>query len=614
MTLPITFDFETQAIGPRPHYPPKPVGVAINIPGKKPKYYSFGAPTNNNCTEEEARHALAGVWHFPLLAHSMKFDYAVAIENWGLPKKPWHELHDSIFLLYLDNPQAPNFQLKSAAERYLGEPPDEQDAVRRWLIDHKVCRSNDKQWGRFICEAPGDLVGRYAIGDVTRTLGLYKLLMPKIRKEGMYEAYNRERELMPILLENERQGIRVDTGKLTWDINEYSKAAAKADEWLRKKLKSPDLNIDADQDLADALAKSKQVTNWVYTAPTNAHPEGVRSVAKDNLKVGMFKDPKVFSALGYRNRLKTSVGTFMQPWLTQAQQTGGTVHPNWNQVRGTEKFGTVTGRLSSSAPNFQNLPKNFEAKADGYTHPAFLDVPSLPLCRQYILPDEGGVYVHRDYNQQEFRLVGHYENGPLMEAYAADPDLDMHKFTQAEMLRIAALDLHRDPTKTANFLMLYGGGTKLLGEKINVSFDTAAKIKAAQKAALPGVLGRDGLLDQLKKLWRNGEPIVTYGGRLYYCEKSRDGKTFEYKALNYLAQGSAGDVTKQALINYSKLRQHGRLLNTVHDEINLSVPVEHVKTEMALLREAMESIPLDVFLKSDGKTGPSWSKLEKYID
>jgi DNA polymerase I-like protein with 3'-5' exonuclease and polymerase domains len=118
-----------------------------------------------------------------------------------------------------------------------------------------------------------------------------------------------------------------------------------------------------------------------------------------------------------------------------------------------------------------------------------------------------------------------------------------------------------------------------------------------------------------------GEPITTWGGREYYVEPPKFDKkynrhmTYEYKLLNYLIQGSAADITKQAIINYiSHPKRRGRFMVTVYDEINASMPAKYLKEEMAILRDCMESIDLDVPLLSEGKTGPSWGEAVKYIE
>lgn len=612
---PITIDFETESIERRPKYPPVPVGFSIMHPGeRRSKYYAWGHPTANNCTLNDARKVLLAAYKSdaPLLFHNAKFDHDVAQVHLGMPNIPWERIHDTLYLLFLHDPHATSLSLKPAAERLLGLKPEERDAVADWLIDNGIIKKQQRsKAGAYISLAPGDLVGKYADGDVIRTFKLFQMLYPEIIKRGMGAAYDRERQLMPILLENERQGIRADVRKLRQDLDTYEQAMETTDNWLRKRLKTKDLNIDSDADLAEALDKVGAISEWTITA------SGQRSVAKKNLTVDKFKDKRVFAALGYRNRLATCLGTFMRPWLEMAEASGGIIYTNWNQVRqthGNDSFaGARTGRMSSS-PNFMNIPKTFEGRDDGYIHPAHIaGIPELPLMRQYILPDKGGVFCHRDYNQQELRILGHFEDDTLCAEYNANPRMDIHTFVQQQIEEIYGLRISRGSTKILNFGMIYGMGLGKLAAGMGVTVEEAKKIKDAQLQAIPGL---KRLAKEISGRGKAGDAIRTWGGREYFSEPPKiiDGRkqTFEYKLLNYLIQGSAADCTKEALIRYDSARKHGRFLVTVHDEINLSVPKAAVKEEMAILREVMQSVEFDVPMLSDGKTGPNWASLKSF--
>jgi len=599
-----TIDFETKAIKRRPEYPPVPVGVSIQRANERaPHYLAWGHPTGNNCTLAQAKAELKDAWKGDVLFHHGKFDYDVGTTHMDMKEKPWNEIHDTLFLLFLNDPHARNLSLKPSAERYLDMPPEEQEAVRDWLIEHRIVRANDSQWGAHISEAPGKLVGTYAKGDVVRTLKLFKLLYPKIESAQMLEPYNRERQLMPILLRNEREGIRIDVDKLRRDIKRYTSALNCADAWLRKKLKSPELNIDSNDQLAEALHRAGIVTSW------NMTKTGKRSTSKKNLTTDMFRNKQVAAALGYRNRLTTCLGTFMVPWMEMAG-ADERIHTNWNQVRNSDSGkGARSGRLTCN-PNFQNLPKDWYDKADGYVHPKHLETPPLPLIRRYALPDkDGDLFARRDYNQQEFRIVAHFEDDKLMRAYNENPKLDMHAFVADLIADLTGYEFERRIVKIINFGMLYGEGIGTLAEQIGSPVQEVKQLRAAQRRALPGVKALD---DGIKEAARHGEPIRTLGGRLYYCEEpiKIDGRTvtFEYKLLNYLAQGSAADMTKQAIINYDAARQHGRFLVTVHDEINISVPKKYANAEMKILNLAMADIKIDVPMISDGSVGANWAE------
>ena len=125
--------------------------------------------------------------------------------------------------------------------------------------------------------------------------------------------------------------------------------------------------------------------------------------------------------------------------------------------------------------------------------------------------------------------------------------------------------------------------------------------------------GLSQLIRDIKKAVNGGEAVVTWGGRQYFVEPpGEDGRSNDYKMLNYLIQGSAADCTKQALINYDSVRKDGRFLVTVHDEINFSAPKGAMKREMKILRDAMADVAFDVPMLSDGKVGVNWGELVKF--
>ena len=612
----------------RPDYPPEPVGVSIQEPGKRARYFGWGHPTGgNNCSKADAVKALKAVWNKrPMLFWNAKFDIEVAMVKMGMVEPDWDLVHEGMFLLYLHDPHAPDLKLKPSSERLLEMAPDERDEVKEWLWAHRAqlladygikfsrADSGKMTWAKFIAYAPGDIVGAYANSDCDRTNKLFRFLYVDIHDRGMIPAYNRERQCLPIFLRNEIEGIRVDLPRLRKDVDIYLQALEDADKWLRKRLKA-DISFDNDDQVAEALGNAGIVDDdqWTWTAGgKNTAPK--RSVSKTNLRPEQYNDSKVASVFGYRNRLSTCLKMFMLPWLRQAEARGGVISTNWNQVRGAAG-GTRTGRPSTNNPNFLNISKTWDDKDDGYVHPTFLKLPELPLVRVYILPDKGCVFGHRDFNGQELRILGHYEDGALLEAYTANPLMDVHAFVKGLILDITGLDYHRTQVKVTNFRRIYGGGAPATAGALNISMDAAKQLLSAHGKALPGV---QDLNREIKAMVARGEPIVTWGGREYYCEPPKFDKrfnrhmTYEYKLLNYLIQGSAADITKQALINYDQHpMRRGRFLVTVYDEINSSMPKKIWKEEMEVLRDCMESIDLDVPLLSDAKVGPSWGEAVK---
>lgn len=621
-------DFETKPILPAPAYPPEPVGVSIWLPGSKPRYLAWGHPCENNCTREDGLRALRQVWdgRDGVVFHHAKFDLRVAEDRLGLRPLPWDRAHDTMFLLFLDDPYRQELDLKGAAEAVLGMPPDERDELREWAIAQKLMPRTRKNAGEFIHLMPGGLVGRYANGDTLRTGRLFSRLWPSVVADrGMGEAYDRERRLLPVLMANEREGIRADLDLLRAQAKLYGSAADaekfgtpdmfsggatdRCDALLRKALRSRDLNIDSDADLADALVRAGKADPDGFLLT----PKGKRSVAKDSVLQAV-TDHKVLGLLQYRARLSTAKNTFLLPWLREAEESGGRVFPSWNQVRqhgAAGDAGTKTGRLSAS--RFMNVPKPFVEQAGKFEHPAWSGLPELPAVRRYLLPERGHVWGKRDYAQQELRVLAHFEDGVLLSEYLKDVSLDVHALA-AKMVSDMGVPVTRGAMKTIGFGLLYGMGLGSLAERLGVDVATAKQLKAAYLDIFPGL---DELIGNLTDIGKQGEPMRTWGGRLYlteparYSEKYGRVQSFEYKLINYLIQGSSADCTKEAIIRYDGARRDGRFRVTVHDEINISCPARALRREMLLLRDVMASIEFDVPMLSDGSSGDSWGQLSK---
>jgi DNA polymerase I-like protein with 3'-5' exonuclease and polymerase domains len=611
----VVLDFETVAIEGRPVYPPVPVGVSIKLPGqRKSKYWSWGHPTGNNCDFDEAKRRLREAWARPepKLFHNAKFDIDVAETHMGAPRLPWEQVHDTMFLLFLVNPHLKDLGLKPAAEALLGLKPDERDAIKEWLVANRLVPKNasNKVVGKMLCMAPGTVVGPYAEGDTDRTEGLFNKLYPEVVERGMLAAYQRELRLLPLLLDNERIGVRVDMGRLEKDLRTvYRPAMGKVEAYILKRLGKKDINLDSNEELADALESAGLAEDFFLT------PTGKRSVSAESLEQAI-KDTKMFLALGYRSRLQTCTSIFMENWLRIGQANQGFIQPSWHQVRqggDGKNTGARSGRLITSNPNLLNLSKTFEGRNDGYTHPKFIKLPELPLVRVYMLPDKGHEWGHRDFSQQELRILGHFEDGALLQAYMDNPFLDVHDFVRGKIKELLNMEAARTQVKNINFGTIYGEGAGSLAEKMGVPVTEIRKLKAAQLSVLPGL---KELAAGLKQLAKEGKPLTTWGGREYYCEEPKviNGRlqTYEYKMLNYLIQPSAADCTKEAVLRYHEVKKDSRFLVTVYDEINISAPPRAMKREMALLREAMESIEFDIPMLSDGKVGPNWGSLKKY--
>jgi len=592
-----TIDFETDAIAGNPTVnPPKPVGVATKRPGYKSVYRSWGHPSGNTHTFEEAKAHLHKIVDSgaPLLFHNAKFDLSVMRQWFGILPKA-NPIHDTMFMIALYDPYAATFSLKPSAERILNIAPEEQDALHDWIMAH-VPQATHKTAGAYIALAPAEIVKPYARGDVDRTEALYLFLKDKIP----LAAYDRERALLPIIMKSEQRGVNVDEHRLCEDMAGYEGALLRLNDKIHGLLKNDSVNLDSGTELANALDSAGFIGEWQLT------PTGKRSTSRDNLERAI-ANPKVLGLLQYRGALSHCLSSFGRPWVALVREYNGRLHPDWNQVRqarGDDIKGTRTGRLSCGKPNFQNMPNEYEvAIPKGF--------PALPIMRQYLIPDKGYVWLKRDYSQQELRILAHYSDGRLLARYKANPRIDAHEETSALITEHTGLTLPRKHVKITGFSTIYGAGVFGLSQQLKVIPHEAKQVRDAYYAALPEV---PELMKECQKIGRSGGSITTWGGRSYASEPPKlvNGRMmeFHYKLLNYLIQGSAGDCTKESIIRWNSAKGNGQFLATVHDENDIQAPKEDWKREMGYLRRAMESIEFDVQMLSDGFYGNTWADLK----
>lgn len=658
-----TIDFETEPAADDYQMPfvPKPGGLAYKLPGRDYTYAAWGHDSGNGVyvlrggklkvkkwdPKKTALEALRAAKQCDrVLGHSIaKFDGAVSEAGMDI-KIPDHKMDDSLFTRFLVDPRAKNFKLKDSAEAVLGEAPEERDAVFEWLYEHGYTSrkkedgkykygSKDNPAGKWILKAPGSLVARYAIGDVTRTEALFDHDMRIIKRDGMLDAYKLELEVAPILRQNEREGMRLDMGLLHKDRAAYTFALLEVERWLRKKLRAPaGINWDSDDEVAAALRKSGQVKIFPKTAT------GKDSVSKSRLTKEFFRDENVYLALCYRSTVAYVMSQNIIPW---SESPDGRAYTSWDQVRGAEKGGAKTGRVTCS--KFANIIKD----PTGGKNPDYLlkddekirkliGLPPIPLARRYCLPDVGDLFGHVDWNQQEIRITAHYEEGRLAKAYRDNPKEDIHQFCTNLINAASGQKYQRAVIKHVNLRKFYGGGAEGLVTHPMLRLDKVYKcrldcqhreerceaMRAAYKidkdwaTGMPDVVA---LIDRLKGMYQRDEPIRTIGGRVYRCRPDgvaakgpRKGQmtNFSYTALNDLIQPSAADHLKMALVKYHQHpKKQARMLGTVYDEINISAPKKIAKEQVKLLQEVMESIPLDVPYRTDGDVRPNWGEKVK---
>jgi len=611
-------DFETLGIGKRPaHYPPKPVGLAIEEPNKAPYYMSWGHLDENNCTFAQAKKKLKELYrNYRIGCHNGKFDLEVAEKFFELPLTPPNGWEDSMLLAFLHNPREQSLSLKPLSDKYLNMPPDEQTKLKNWIIDNVftseksgqgeivIDRKKPKGYfkipptktGAFIAYAPMKLVMRYAKGDVKRTTKLIKLFYKHVLKMGMLEQYDVERRCVIKTIEMEREGVNVDYKTLEPDLEKAKKTLKRAKNAVQKTL--GDINLNSHEQKIAAFESKGLVKQWEYNTNFNKNTYQWERTSKktsiDSL-INVCTDKKLVKNLEIYSKYSKLIGTYMQPWLDSALENNGKFFMWYNTIKGENDKGTYTGRFSS---NFQQVPRKPNEVFKG-----------MPFLRNYIVADKKSHQLYnRDFCQQEIRILAHFTDGGLLIAYQNNNNLSGHDFVRDLIAEQSGIILEHIVVKGCNFLIVYGGGAKALAHNAKISLEEAKEVFALHSDALPEV---GQIKEDLQVMARKGEMFKTAGGRWYDFEDDK-----EYVGLNTLIQGSAADHSKRALLNIDDALKESamdaRIMLQIHDEFMLSGAKRQSKKIMKTFKEAMEYDELfDLPMLTDGKIGERWGSMIK---
>jgi DNA polymerase-1 len=261
--------------------------------------------------------------------------------------------------------------------------------------------------------------------------------------------------------------------------------------------------------------------------------------------------------------------------------------------------GTATGRLSSKNPNLQNIPVGSD---------------SILQIRQAFIPKEGYKLVGIDYSQIELRLLAHFsQDEALVDAFKNN--LDIHYQTAVKIFGAELAKEKRNIAKSINFGLLYGMGSKKLGDTLGIPSKEAKIYIDSYFEAFKSV--KDYLKSIEDFAYTNGYvKTLLNRKRLFDFDSANAMMKAAYlrEAVNTLFQGSAADLIKLSMIKiYKKYKNNDkmRLLLQIHDELIFEIKDEFVESFTEEIREIMESIyTLNVPLKVSVAIGNSWQELK----
>jgi DNA polymerase-1 len=510
------------------------------------------------------------------IGHHIKYD-AHVLANHGIALDGmWY---DSMLESYVLNSTAIRHDMDACAQRYLG---------LKTITYEDVAGKGAKKLS--FNDVPLETAAEYAAEDADVTLQLHRALWkgleaePALRK--LYEEI--EQPLIGVLFRMEHHGVLVDGGVLKAQGGEITARLAELETDAHLIAGQP-FNLDSPKQLQEILYDKMGLPVRRKT------PTGQPSTAEDVLEelAGEYPLPRVI--LEYRGLAKLK-STYTDKLPGQIDARTGRVHTSYHQAV------AVTGRLSSSDPNLQNIP---------------IRTPEGRRIRQAFMAPPGHLLLAADYSQVELRIMAHLSGDEhLRRAFAEDGDI--HRATAAEVFEIAPAEVtpeQRYAAKAINFGLMYGMSAFGLARQLGIARGAAQEYVDRYFERHPGV---KQFMDDMREQARSRGYVETvFGRRLHLPEiRSRNHQQRQYaerSAINAPIQGTGADLIKRAMIEVDRWLLHAqlgaRLVMQVHDELVLEVPVseaEAVREQVvAFMSGAAE---LTVPLKVDAKLGLNWDE------
>jgi DNA polymerase I-like protein with 3'-5' exonuclease and polymerase domains len=600
-----TCDPQLTTLGPGVRRDGFTVGVSFAFEDGPSFYLPFAHEGGDNLDKGKVIHYLkdqAKIFKGDLVTANGQYDLDYLAED-GVIFNPKFFRDVQIAEPILDENQF-RYSLDAIAERH-GLPGKHEEELKAACIafGFPIKKPNDTK--KHLWKLPGRYVGFYAEQDASLPLKLLRRQERMIDEQNLWQIYDLESKLLPVLLKMRRRGVKIDQDHLdkveAWSIREEAKA-------LRNLKSKTGINMTG-KDTNRAVVIDKVFKSVGITLPET--PTGLPSIKQtvlDNLPENpvtkLFLRARKFNKL--RNTFVKSIRTHM---------INGRIHCTFNQLKrekddgSGDTSGAITGRLSSCDPNLQQQPSR--------------DKELAPMWRSIYIPDEGGKWACLDFSQQEPRWITHYAfTLGLMGAkeaaqrYINNPKTDNHQM-MSDMTGI-----RRKLAKNIFLGLCYGmGGTKLCrehlhlptkwielrnGKMIEVAGDAGQKILDQFNAKVPYVK-RLAEVAQSKAASRGWIRTIYHRICRFPKDKSGHSYDFTYKALNKLIQGSSADQIKKAMVEADA--EGIRIQLQVHDELDLTF---WKMKEIKRLKEIMETgIPAKVPHRVVMETGPSWGQLKK---
>jgi len=488
---------------------------------------------------------------------------------------------DTMIARYLLDPGGRGLGLKNLAWRKLG--------VEMTSISELIGKGRDQ---KTMAQVPIAAAAPYAVADVEATERLARLLEAELKEHQLWDLFVQvEIPLVEVLVAMEMAGVALDIEHLKQMSRELYLRITTLEKEIYEMAGHP-FNVSSTQQLGTVLFEELGL-------PVKARTKTGYSTAAGVLEELRGMHPIIELVLEHRQLSKLK-STYVDALPLLVNPRTGRVHTSYHQT------GTVTGRISSSDPNLQNIPVRTEIGRQ---------------VRRAFIAEEGCLLLSADYSQVELRIMAHISQDlGLLSAFEREEDI--HASTAATVMDVPLSQVTpemRRIAKSINFGLSYGMGAYGLAQRTGLSREEAAEFIANYFARYPKV---GEYIEETKRMAREKGYVSTLLGRRRYFPQlqstsrahGRVKRAAERMAINMPIQGSAADILKIAMIRlHGSLQERGlasRLTLQVHDELVLEVPERELKTVAPLVRSLMEgAYELRAPLKVEIKVGKNWEEM-----
>ncbi|MFV9925383.1 MAG: DNA polymerase I [Francisella endosymbiont of Hyalomma scupense] len=509
------------------------------------------------------------------VAHNFKFDekvlakYAVEING---------QVDDTMIMAYVLKSSGKH-DMDSLSKEHLGIEP----------IAYTAIAGTGKQQ-QTLDQIDIEIVAKYAAEDADITFRLFNHFKALLKQdEVLYKLYcETEMPLTIILNQMEKTGVKIDAAKLT----QQSTSLATSIKELENKcynLAGQEFNLSSPVQLREILFEK------LGLPPVKKTAKGQVSTSEEVL-VQLAEDYEIAALIMKYRHLSKLKNTYTDK-LPKMLDANGRVHTSYNQT------GTVTGRLSSSDPNLQNIP---------------IKSPEGRKIREAFIAEDGYCIVAADYSQIELRIMAHLSKDKnLLKAF--NQGLDIHSATAAEVLGIGLDEVsseQRRRAKAINFGLIYGMSAFGLAKQLEISRAEAQEYIDIYFNRYPSVKEYMATAKEFAK--QNGYVETILGRRLYLPEINSKNimqrNATERAAINAPMQGTAADIIKKAMIDVNTMilqeyNSEVKMVIQVHDELVFEVKKTKLEEITEKIKAIMEAVvKLNVPLEVNVDAGESWDQ------